>query len=66
MNHVSNKLKELGATTYLHMFKYINTISPKINDLCLAKKAILRVCKSRYCESFIEGYIIKECNDNNC
>ena len=60
VNYVSNKLRELGSVKYLYMFKYINTISPQMNDLLLAKKVIISICKSRYGESFIEGYLTRD------
>ena len=56
---------------HLQMFKYIDSISPQLNDLCTNIKVIDRIGKFRYGEYFTEGYltnnksvseILKECN----
>lgn len=56
---------------HLQMFKYIDSISPRLNDLCVNIKVIDRIGKFRYGEYFTEGYltnnntvseILKECN----
>ena len=56
---------------HLQMFKYIDSISPRLNDLCVNIKVIDRIGKFRYSEYFTEGYltknksvseILKECN----
>ena len=56
---------------HLQMFKYIDSISPQLNDLCTNIKVIDRIGKFRYSEYFTEGYltknksvseILKECN----
>ena len=58
---------------HLQMFKYIDSISPQLNDLCMIIKVVDRIGKFRYGEYFTEGYltknksvseILKECNQS--